>query len=83
METVGTVKREDGTVINKAVSSISSGSESISYVTGTSGTNSSVYGQAAMDKKVENVLVTQIILENLQGVMTDDGVPVLYAGMRL
>ena len=83
METVGTVKREDGTVINKAVSSISSGSESISYVTGTSGTNSSVYGQAAMDKKVENVLVTQIILENLQGVMTDDGVPVLYAGVRL
>ena len=83
METVGTVKREDGTVINKAVSSVSSGSESISYVTGTSGTNSSVYGQAAMDKKVENVLVTQIVFENLQGVMTDDGVPVLYAGVRL
>nr|DAH15536.1 MAG TPA: Head Tail Connector Protein [Caudoviricetes sp.] len=83
METVGTVKKEDGTVINKAVSSISSGSESISYVTGTIGTNSSVYGQAAMDKKVENVLVTQIIFENLQGVMTDDDVPVLYAGVRL
>ena len=83
METVGTVKKEDGTVINKAVSSISSGSESISYVTGTGGTNSSVYGQAAMDKKVENVLVTQIVCENLQGVMTDDGVPVLYAGVRL
>ena len=52
-------------------------------MTGTGGTNSSVYGQAAMDKKVENVLVTQIIFENLQGVMTDDGVPVLYAGVRL
>ena len=31
MESVGTVTREDGTVVSKAVSSISSGSESISF----------------------------------------------------
>ena len=34
MDTIGTIQREDGTVVNKAVSSVSSGNESISYVTG-------------------------------------------------
>lgn len=82
MESVGTVTREDGTVVSKAVSSISSGSESISYATGSSGGGSdSIYGQAAIDKKTENVLLYQIATEYLSGVADNKGVCLLYAGI--
>ena len=81
METVGTVLREDGTVTGKAVSSVSSGSESISYVTGTTGSNSDIYSQAAMDKKVENVLLRQIVTDYLAGVVDKNGICLLYAGI--
>lgn len=81
METVGTVTREDGTVVNKAVSSVSSGAESISYVTGTSGSNTDIYSQAAMDKKVENVLLRQIATDYLAGVVDKKGICLLYAGL--
>lgn len=79
METVGTVVREDGTVTGKAVSSVSSGAESISYVTGTSGSNKDIYSQAAMDKKVENVLTRQIATDYLAGVVDKKGINVLCA----
>ena len=81
MESVGTVTREDGTVVSKAVSSISSGSESISYVTGSSGGTESIYGQAAVDKKVESVLLYQIATEYLSGVTDKKGICLLYAGL--
>lgn len=81
IETVGTVTREDGTVTGKVVSSVSSGSESISYVTGASGSSSDIYSQAAMDKKVENVLLRQVATEYLAGVADDKGVCLLYAGL--
>lgn len=81
METVGTVTREDGTVVNKSVSSVSSGSESISYVTGTSESNTDIYSQAAMDKKVENVLLRQIATDYLAGVVDKKGICLLYAGL--
>lgn len=81
MEAVGTVKREDGTVTGKAVSSVSSGSESISYVTGTSGTSGDIYAQAAMDKKVENVLLRQVATDYLAGVTDEKGICLLYAGL--
>lgn len=81
METVGTVTREDGTVVNKTVSSVSSGAESISYVTGTSGSNTDIYSQAAMDKKVENVLLRQIATDYLAGVVDKNGICLLYAGI--
>ena len=81
METVGTVIRENGTVTGKAVSSVSSGSESISYVTGTSGNNTDIYSQAAMDKKVENVLLQQIATDYLAGVVDKKGICLLYAGL--
>lgn len=81
METVGTVVREDGTVTGKAVSSVSSGAESISYVTGTSGSNTDIYSQAAMDKKVENVLLRQIATDYLAGVVDKKGICLLYAGI--
>ena len=81
MESVGTVTREDGTVVSKAVSSVSSGAESISYVTGTTGSNTDIYSQAAMDKKVENVLLRQIATDYLAGVVDKNGICLLYAGM--
>lgn len=81
MEIVGTVVREDGTVTGKAVSSVSSGSESISYVTGISGSSSDIYSQAAMDKKVENVLIRQVATDYLAGIVDNKGVCLLYAGL--
>lgn len=81
MESVGTVTREDGTVVSKAVSSVSSGSESISFATGSSGNTESIYGQAAIDKKVESVLLYQVATEYLSGVTDKKGICLLYAGM--
>ena len=81
MESVGTVTREDGTVVSKAVSSVSSGSESISFATGSSGNTESIYGQAAVDKKVESVLLYQVATEYLSGVTDNKGICLLYAGM--
>ena len=81
MESVGTVTREDGTVVSKSVSSISSGSESISFVTGNSGGTESIYVQAAVDKKVESVLLYQVATEYLSGVTDNKGICLLYAGM--
>ena len=81
MESVGTVTREDGTVVSKAVSSISSGSESISFATGISGGTESIYGQAAVDKKVESVLLYQVAMEYLSGVTDKKGICLLYAGL--
>lgn len=80
METVGTVVREDGTVTGKAISAVSSGAESITYASGVSGA-SDIYSQAAMDKKVENVLLLQIATEYLAGVVDNKGVCLLYAGL--
>lgn len=81
METVGTVTREDGTVVSKSVSSISSGSESISFSAGSSGGSESIYGQAAVDKKVESVLLYQVATEYLYGVTDKKGICLLYAGL--
>ena len=80
MESVGTVTREDGTVVSKAVSSVSSGSESISYASGGSGI-SNIYSQAAVDKKVESVLLYQVATEYLSSVTDKKGICLLYAGM--
>lgn len=80
VDATGTIQREDGTVVNKTVSSISAGNESISYATGSNAMGNSVYAQAAMDKKVENVLLLNIATEYLSGVTNNDGVCLLYAG---
>lgn len=80
MDTIGTIQREDGTVVNKAVSSVSSGNESISYATG-SNISSNVYVQASMDKKVENALLLNVATEYLAGATNDKGVFLLYAGL--
>lgn len=81
IESVGTVTREDGTVVSKAVSSVSSGSESISFASGSSGGAESIYGQAAVDKKVESVLLYQVATEYLSSVTDKKGICLLYAGL--
>ena len=80
MDTIGTIQREDGTVVNKAVSSVSSGNESISYSTG-SNISGNVYAQASMDKKVENALLLNVATEYLAGATNDKGICLLYAGL--
>ena len=67
------------------VTSISSGSESISYATpqqiGASAKEWSAVYAAAGDVKKTNNLLYKTALPLLMGVRTDDGIPVLYAGV--
>lgn len=67
------------------VTSVSSGSESISYATpqqiGASAKEWSAVYAAAGDAKKTNDLLLKTALPLLMGVRTDDGIPVLYAGV--
>lgn len=81
MATMGTVTRADGTMTGKMVSSISSGAESISYVTGTTGGIFDIYSQAAMDEEVEKVRLRQVATKYLAGVVDNKGVYLFYAGL--
>ena len=67
------------------VTSVSSGSESISYATpqqiGASAKEWSAVYAAAGDVQKTNDLLLKTALPLLMGVRTDDGVPVLYAGV--
>lgn len=67
------------------VTSVSSGSESISYATpqqsGASAKEWSAVYAAAGDPKQENKLMLDTVRPYLMGVTTDDGIPLLYAGM--
>lgn len=81
MATMGTVTRADGTMTGKMVSSISSGAESISYVTGTTGGIFDIYSQAAMDEEVEKVRLQQVAKKYLAGVVDNKGVYLFYAGL--
>lgn len=78
MDSVGVVAQDDGTVKGKVVSSISSGSESISYSTGGSASTSVM--EAAKDKKVMDVLIYGIVQNGLSGVPDANGVNLLFAG---
>ena len=80
MVTVGTNGKTTGIVV-----SVSSGSESISYATPqqkASGAKewSAVYA-AAGDAQKTNDLLLKTALQLLIGVRTDEGIPILYAGM--
>lgn len=81
LNNLGTVETEDGKVTGKTVSSVTAGSESITYSTGMSDASKTVYAQAAMDKKVENILVQQSAGQYLYGVKDDKGEYLLYAGI--
>ena len=67
------------------VTSVSSGSESISYATpqqiGASAKEWSAVYAAAGDVQKTNDLLYETALPLLMGVKTDDGIPVLYAGV--
>lgn len=67
------------------VTSVSSGSESISYATpqqiGASAKEWSAVYAAAGDVQKMNDLLLKTALPLLMGVRTDDGIPVLYAGV--
>lgn len=67
------------------VTSVSSGSESISYATpqqiGASAKEWSAVYAAAGDVQKTNDLLSKTALPLLMGVRTDDGIPILYAGL--
>ena len=67
------------------VTSVSSGSESRSYATpqqiGASAKEWSAVYAAVGDTQKTNALLTSAVLPLLMGVRTDDGIPVLYAGV--
>ncbi len=78
MDSVGVVAQADGTVKGKVVSSIASGSESISYSTGGSASTSAM--EAAKDKKVMDMQIYGIVQNGLSGVPDANGVNLLFAG---
>ena len=78
-------KEDSGNKNTGIVTSVSSGSESISYATpqqiGTSAKEWSAVYAAAGDIQKTNDLLLKTALPLLMGVRTDDGIPVLYAGV--
>lgn len=75
-----------GGVTSGVITSRSSGSESISYASPSEIANgvkawSALY-QASGDAQETNKLLTDAAMPYLTGVRNDDGVPLLYAGMR-
>lgn len=78
-------KEDSGDKNTGIVTSISSGSESISYATpqqiGASAKEWSAVYTAAGDAQKTNDLLLKTALPLLMGVRTDDGIPILYAGV--
>ena len=74
-----------GNISTGIVTSVSSGSESISYATpqqiGASAKEWSAVYAAAGDVQKTNDLLLKTVLPLLMGVRTDDGIPILYAGV--
>ena len=75
-----------GNISTGIVTSVSSGSESISYATpqqiGSSAKEWSAVYAAAGDVQKTNDLLLKTALLLLMGVRTDDGIPILYAGFQ-
>ena len=79
MDAIGTIQREDGTVVNKTVSSVSSGNESISYANGNSQSNR--YTVAATNVQEEKRILLEAAVSYLFNVTDDNGVYLLYRGV--
>lgn len=77
----GYAQREDGTVVGKVVSSVSSGSESISYTSGVAGSAATSIAKSATDMAAQNKLIYQIVAPYLQGIRSKEGKLLLYAGL--
>lgn len=74
------IEREDGTLAGKVVTSISSGSESISYSSGSSSAESTMIDAVLSDKTAQNSLYRYMIRDYLSGICDANGVPLLYMG---
>lgn len=76
-----------GNISTGIVTSVSSGSESISYATpqqiGASAKEWSAVYASAGDVQKTNDLLLKTALPLLMGVKMDDGIPILYAGVRV
>lgn len=79
IESAGIVTNADGTVQGKVVTSISSGSESVSYSAG--GSSDSTIAAAAKDQKVADTIMYGMVYDGLSGVTDANGVYLLYAGI--
>ena len=73
----GVVQRDDGTFSGAGVSSISSGSESITFSSG----NGSVYTKSASNEADKSTMVNSIIAQYLTGETDANGVNLLYMGV--
>lgn len=72
-------KAEDGSC-HGAVASVSSGKESISYVSGSNAVSSSAYAAAAADVTVQAALIRGIAAAYLANMPDAQGINLLYAG---
>lgn len=75
-ETSGYIRQEDGSMKGKLISSVSSGTESISYSSG----SVSVFGKAAYDRTLRESMFSEKIQEYLSGIPDANGINLLYSG---
>lgn len=73
------VKQDENGNIHGAISSISSGRESISY--SANGSSASVYAKAAADKTEQQKLITDILCRYIANIPDETGTNLLYAGV--
>lgn len=72
----GYIERADGTVQGKTLSSVSSGSESMSF-----GVTATVYELSASDLELRTRYLSTYAVEKLRGIYDKNGVNVLYMGV--
>lgn len=77
----GYITREDGTIVNKQVASLSAGNESVSYVTsGGSSSGATLVDKALADKELQEEWYRDTITKYLSGVYDANGVNLLFMG---
>lgn len=77
----GYVSSDDGTVHSSLVSSVSSGSESVTYATGSNAIGNTALAQAATSTERRDALIYNVAREYLSGVTDANGVNLLYGGV--
>lgn len=75
----GYIVKSDGSMQGKIISSVSSGNESITYASADKSTTS-IIDKALSDKKMQNQLYRDMVIEYLSGVTDANGVNLLYMG---
>lgn len=79
MENMGTVTQADGSVRGKTITSVSSGSESISY--SANATANTEIMEAAKDSNVADSVMNGIVRNSLAYIADANGINLLYAGI--